>query len=346
MAAQVVLVHLAQVRVLAGLPIIHFPPEEHSGNDQGTGMKKESSFSEDIYNFLVGFCMGGANVIPGVSGGTMLFIMGAFGKLTEAVAAIVSVETLKLIASANWKALGKRIPWRFLFFLGAGIVVSFATLAKLFVWLLREHPEPTFGFFFGLIAASIVSVNRQMRKWSLGAIASFLVSAAAAFCIISLVPVKTGCEWYMMMLYGAICIIAMILPGLSGSFLLLIFGQYDRIWSAVGELSHLHWHGGDIMMLTCLAAGAVLGLGIFVHLLNYLMKQFYNVTVAALIGFMAGAIPRLWPWQHENPFTGKAVYDAPACDDLLPWVILAAIAGLVLVLAADFLAGKRKTREE
>ena len=143
----------------------------------------------------------------------------------------------------------------------------------------------------------------------------------------------------MLMLYGAICIIAMILPGLSGSFLLLIFGQYDRVWRTVGDLAHVHFTASGILTVVCLAVGGVVGLGIFVHLLNYLLRNFYNATIAALIGFMVGALPRLWPWQHE--VSGRAVYDAPGIDGSLFQVVLCVLAGLALVLAIEFCARRK-----
>lgn len=302
-------------------------------------MKKLSRFKDDLYNFSVGFFMGSANVIPGVSGGTMLFIMGAFAKLTGAIRDIACWETVKMLCRGDWQGIYRKIQWRFLAGVGLGVVISFATLAKVFVWLLEKHQQLTFAFFFGLIAASIITVNRQMQKWSWGAGASFIISALAAFGIISLVPLNGGTQWYMLMLYGAICIIAMILPGLSGSFLLLIFGQYQRVWEAVGNISHLQFHAGEVIMLIWLALGCVIGLGAFVHLLNYLMKNFYNATIAALIGFMAGAIPRLWPWQHQGA-ANRLVYEMPDCA-ALPLPLAAAAAGLVLVLVIEFFARKK-----
>ncbi|MBQ4329704.1 MAG: DUF368 domain-containing protein [Lentisphaeria bacterium] len=301
-------------------------------------MSKKSPFLNDIYNFCVGFCMGGANVIPGVSGGTMLFILGAFNQLTDAIRSIASVETLKLFFSADWKALNARIQWRFLIGIGIGLLVSFATLAKLFVWLLAEHQQLTYAFFFGLIISSIITVNRQIKKWSFGAIICFIISAIGAFAIISLVPVDGGSQWYMLMLYGAICIIAMILPGLSGSFLLLIFGQYERVWKAVSNIARFQFNLQEITDVLLLAAGAIIGIALFVHLLNFLMKYFYNATIASLIGFMLGAIPRLWPWQHEQIISKKLVYEAPVCNGNLPWIILSVLGGIALVLIIDFCA--------
>ena len=129
-------------------------------------MKKISGYKDDLYNFAVGFFMGGANVIPGVSGGTMLFIMGAFTKLTDAIRDIACMETLKMLCCGDWRGLYNRIQWRFLAGVGAGVLLAFATLAKVFVWLLDKHQQLTFAFFFGLIAASIITVNRQMKKWT------------------------------------------------------------------------------------------------------------------------------------------------------------------------------------
>ena len=307
-------------------------------------MIKKSRFSEDIFNFAVGFCMGGANVIPGVSGGTMLFIMGAFSKLTEAIGTIASLETIKLLFRGKWKELYERIPFRFLCAVGLGLLASFATLAKLFVWLLTNHQSCTFAFFLGLIAASIFSVNRQMKKWTPGAWVTLAVGILAALAVISLVPLNGGGQWYMLLLYGAICVIAMILPGLSGSFLLLIFGQYENTWNAVGNISHLQFSQTDIKQIIFLGIGAVAGLGLFVHLLNYLMKRFYNATIAALIGFMIGALPRLWPWQHEE--NGSFSCDAPVIDRSLIWIILCAFAGLFLVFIIEFFAGKKQIKEK
>lgn len=318
-------------------------------------MKKSTAFKNDIYNFLVGFFMGGANVIPGVSGGTMLFIMGALGKLIDALKSIASLETLKMLCRLDFKGLYNRIQWRFLFGLGLGILVSFATLAKLFVWLLEKYQMYTFAFFFGLIVASVITVNRQMKKWSVPAVISALISTAAAYTVISLVPTDTGSSWYAMVFCGMICVIAMILPGLSGSFLMLIFGQYDRVWSAVGNVAHFKFIPAELIMIALLSLGAVIGLGMFVHVLNYLMKNFYNCTVAALIGFMIGSVPRIWPFQSAAKTVTNAkgeevvtqvAYLLPKWNMQLLYVLLAALAGLVLVLLIEFFASKKQTATE
>ena len=321
-------------------------------------MKLYSKFKEDFYNFLVGFFMGSANVIPGVSGGTMLFIMGAFNKLVDTLRTIGSLETVKMVFKGDFKALYHRIDWRFLLFLVIGVLFSFATLAKLVVYLLNEHAEPTRAFFFGLILASIITVNHQIKKWTVPAGISLVAAGIAAFAIISLDPVNTGNAWYTMIICGAISIIAMILPGLSGSFLLLILGQYDRVWNAVGNVARLKLSFDDISMIVLLIIGCILGLGAFVHLLNYQMKNFESITIAALIGFMLGSLPRIWPFQHADlssivlqkgkPVATRIVYDMPqSFDGKTLFTILCAIAGLGLVMGIEYYAKKvRKNQEQ
>ena len=286
----------------------------------------------------------------------MLFIMGAFGKLVTALRDLVSLDTLKMFIRLDFKGLRDRIQWRFLTALVLGVLAAFATLAKVIVGMLEAHRDITFAFFLGLIAASIISVNRQIKKWSIGAALSGIISAAAAFAIISLIPVDTGDAWYTMILCGVICIIAMILPGLSGSFLLLILGQYNRIWEAVGNLSHLKFNAGEISMLALVALGCAIGLGAFVHLLNFLMDRYYNATIAALCGFMIGSLPKLWPWQSPDPASliwqkGKAVfsrslYHLPKWDDgKLITLLLCIIAGFAVILTIEYFAGKKQNKE-
>ena len=319
-------------------------------------MKFSKSIKDDVYYFLVGFFMGSANVIPGVSGGTMLFIMGAFGKLVHALKTLGSPATLKLLLKGDFKALKERIEWRFLLMIILGMLAAFASLAKLIVYMLNEHTQLTRSFFFGLIAASIITVNHQMKKWDVRSFISLPVAAVAAFGVISLVPVNTGDAWYTMIFCGAISVIAMILPGLSGSFLLLILGQYDRVWTAVSNVAHFKFSSSEILMLIFLALGCVIGLGCFVHALNYLMEKHSNVTVAALIGFMVGSLPKIWPFQHDDLTSvtlqkGKlvatrVVYEMPGFTINGFYVLLCALAGLFLVLSIEFYAKRQQQKQQ
>ena len=300
--------------------------------------------------------MGCANVIPGVSGGTMLFIMGAFDKLIHAIRELISPANLRLLLKFRCKEWAQKVDLRFLLFLFIGIGASFATLTKVIVYLLGYHKLPTYAFFLGLVAASIYSVARQIKKWSVTVFISMMISTAAAFGIISLVPINPGDAWYITLGCGAICIIAMILPGLSGSFLMLIFGQYDRVWNAVGNLTRFNTNREELAMLGFLVLGAGAGLGAFVHLLTFLLKRYYNVTMAALIGFMVGSLPRLWPFQHDDPAhiiikKGKAtatriIYDPPefSRSGALYWLCI--LSGIALVLLVEFIAHKKQQQKE
>lgn len=300
--------------------------------------------------------MGCANVIPGVSGGTMLFIMGAFDKLINAIRELISPANLRLLLKFRCKEWAQKVDLRFLLFLFIGIGASFATLTKVIVYLLGYHKLPTYAFFLGLVAASIYSVARQIKKWSVTVFVSMVISTAAAFGIISLVPINPGDAWYITLGCGAVCIIAMILPGLSGSFLMLIFGQYDRVWNAVGNLTRFNTNREELAMLGFLVLGAGAGLGAFVHLLTFLLKRYYNVTMAALIGFMVGSLPRLWPFQHDDPAhiiikKGKAaatriIYDPPefSRSGALYWLCI--LSGIALVLLVEFIAHKKQQQKE
>ena len=316
-------------------------------SERATG--KMTGLREAGWDFFVGFAMGTANVIPGVSGGTMLFIMGAFEKLVGAIRQVASLETLRLLLRLELRTLRSTLPWRFLLALALGVLVSFATMAKLFLWLLDEHQALTFAFFFGLIAASVITVKRQLGRWTVPAAVSCVLGAAVAYGVITLVPVSTPDCWYMYLLCGAISIIAMILPGLSGSFLLLILGKYDAVWGAVANLAALKFSVTDLGIVFWMALGCVLGLGAFVHLLNYLMKHFRAVTIAALIGFMVGSLPRLWPWQHVTetmlkkgePVPVRFAYDWPVWDRSFAAIAAAALLGLLIVLGIEMTARRK-----
>lgn len=298
----------------------------------------------------IGFAMGSANVIPGVSGGTIAFISGIYGELIDAIRKCVCAETLKAVARFDFKTVFKIVPWKFLLSLGTGVVLSFATMAKLFVWLLENKPQLTYAFFFGLIAASIITMAKKVEKWRIPVIISAIAGAAAAYMVITMVPMSTPGSWWMMFLCGAICIIAMILPGLSGSFLMLLLGQYERVWQAVADFCSLKVTVPQLMMLFWVAAGSIIGLGSFVHLLNYLMRRFKDATTASLIGFMVGTLPRIWPYIEETDFIqkkGKLVATgfkcrAPEWNISLLYVVLAAVSGLAIVLIIEKIAAKNE----
>ena len=296
----------------------------------------------------IGFAMGSANVIPGVSGGTIAFITGIYAELINAIRQCVSKDTIRMALKFDIKGIFRTLPWKFLLALCIGVAISFATMAKLFVWLLEKHPQMTYAFFFGLIAASIITMTKQVQKWNISTIISAVAGAVAAYAIITMVPMNTPDSWWMMFLCGFICIIAMILPGLSGSFLMLLLGQYERVWQSVSDVCAFKSSSSQWILIFWVALGGIVGLGSFVHLLNYLMRRFKDATTAALIGFMIGTLPRIWPYTKETDFVlkkGKLVATkfkclAPEWNISLLWIVLIAAAGLAMVLVIEKMASK------
>ncbi len=319
-------------------------------------MHKKRSFKDYLYLVFAGFTMGVANVIPGVSGGTMAFIMGVFEELIDAISEFTSPNTFRMLFKFQFRKMYETLPWRFLLGMGIGILIAFAGVAKLFVFLLDTYPDFTYSFFFGLIAGSVIIVGKMVKKWSIPAVIALIVGAVAAYEIITLTPVNTPNVWYFTLICGMIAICAMILPGISGSFLLLILGQYQLVWGTIGDfaLGKVTWDGFKILFF--LALGCILGLGMFVHLLKFFFRKWHNQTVAALIGFMVGSVPRLWPWQRGVEFVESKGQSVPVKIELLNpgaygfggkffLIIGLALLGLAVVLVIEF-AAARKNRSE
>lgn len=264
---------------------------------------KKRSIADYVKISLAGFAMGVANVIPGVSGGTMAFLLGIYEELIEAIRKIASIETIKDVFTLKIKKLLETMPWKFLLALGIGVMIALGSCAKLFTYLVTEHSVLTFAFFFGLVAASVFAVLKKVKKWSFSRYIMFVIGIAAAFLIVTLVPVTTPNVWWLSFGAGMIVICAMILPGISGSFLLLVLGQFKYVWGSVAVLASLgKGVSSEVLMNSVktvffLGAGCVVGLGSFVHLLNYLFKKYHDLTVVTLIGFMVGSLWKLWPWK-------------------------------------------------
>jgi putative membrane protein len=233
----------------------------------------------------------------------MAFLLGIYEELIDSIRKLASWETIKDIFSFKIKKLFSILPWKFFLALGLGVVIALGSCAKLFTYLLTDYPTLTFAFFFALVAASVFAVLKKVKKWSFSRFIMLIIGGAVAFLIITLVPVATPNVWWLSFGAGMIVICAMILPGISGSFLLLILGQFKYVWGSVAILASL---GGGvprevllkaIETVVFLGAGCLVGLGSFVHLLNYLFKKFHDLTVATLIGFMVGSLWKLWPWK-------------------------------------------------
>jgi len=300
---------------------------------------------------LRGCAMGAADVVPGVSGGTIAFITGIYEELIDSIKNI-DLQALKLLFRLQWTAFWKKINGSFLLAVVTGIAISIFSLAKLMTWLLDHHPIYIWSFFFGLIIASSVLVSKEIRKWNPAAILSLLAGAAAAFGITTMTPASTPDAWWFIVLAGAIAICAMILPGISGAFILLLLGKYTFILGAVSGL--------NIGVLLLFAAGAVAGIISFSHLLSWLLKNHHTVTVAVLTGFMIGSLNKVWPWKEtlstyldshglEKPLQEANIlpqrYEALTGQEALTGeALLMCIAGFLLIWTIELIGKKRQKK--
>lgn len=274
-----------------------------------------------------GFCMGVADVVPGVSGGTMAFILGVYEELLDAVHA-VNARFLRALVTFRFSDAFDGFPHRFLIALVTGIFVAIFSLAQFFAWALEHHPVHVWAFFFGLVLASIITVRGKVTHWTAREALALLLASAAAFVLVGAVPVETTSAAWFVFLSGAIAICAMILPGISGSFILVILGKYQYMLTAVVERDFL-----PILIFGC---GGILGLVFFARVLRWLLRRCHDVTVAALIGLMAGSLRKIWPWKEVE----ENVLPASLTGDVLLSIGLG-IAGCAIVVIIERLAARR-----
>jgi putative membrane protein len=236
-----------------------------------------------------GFCMGAADVVPGVSGGTMAFILGIYEELIEAIHA-VNVSFARRLLSFRFREAFEDFPYWFLISVGIGIGGAIFSLAKFLNWALQQHPVLIWSFFFGLVLASVLAVRKRVPVWSPSIMVATVLAAVAAYILVGLVPVETPDAPWFLFLCGAIAICAMILPGISGSFILVLLGKYQYVLNAVVQR--------DFVTLLIVACGCAIGLLSFARLLGWLFHNYHNITVAALIGLMIGSLRKVWPWKE------------------------------------------------
>lgn len=234
--------------------------------------------------------MGAANVIPGVSGGTMALITGIFERLINAIKSF-DVTAAKLLFSGKIKDFLKHIDFYFLVAVFFGVIVSIVSIARLLEYLFLHYPIYVWAFFFGLILASVYFVGKSVRKWNLSVIITFVAGTTAALSISMLNPATENDSFFYLIICGVVAICSMILPGLSGSFILILMGNYKLVMIAVNHL--------DIEILLPVVIGAVVGLVAFSHILSWIYKKYKDQTISLLTGFILGSLGILWPWQHE-----------------------------------------------
>ena len=235
-----------------------------------------------------GFCMGAADVVPGVSGGTMAFILGIYEDLIGAIRSF-DLKFLKNLFSLKIEKALDDVRWQFLLAVGLGIMSAVFSLARALSWALQNQPVLIWPFFFGLITASILTVGRRLKKWQISKILWLALGGICAYLLVGMVPVSTPTAPWFLFLSGAIAICAMILPGISGAFILVLLGKYGFVLDAVNHR--------DFTILFLLAAGAAVGLIAFSRFLGWLFKKHHDLTIALLSGLMLGSLRKVWPWK-------------------------------------------------
>ncbi|CDA76672.1 uncharacterized protein BN697_00236 [Bacteroides sp. CAG:530] len=274
-----------------------------------------------------GMCMGAADVVPGVSGGTIAFITGIYDELINSIKSI-NAASLKMFFTGKWGEFWKMINGKFLLFLLAGIGISVFSLAKIITWLLVAYPVLVWSFFFGLVLASTWFVGKDVkeRNWKTGL--GFLLGAALAFYITVATPAETPSHFLFIFLCGAIAICAMILPGISGSFILVLLGKYFFIMEAVKTL--------DLKVMAIFGIGACVGITSFSRLLSYALSHMRNITLAVLSGFMLGSLNKVWPWKE----TIEGVEQNVAPNAFVWQAVCLALLGFVMVYGIEKISSK------
>lgn len=312
---------------------------------------KNRSFKEYLLLTLRGMGMGAADVIPGVSGGTIAFITGIYQELINSIKS-VDRAFFKILFSQGIPSAWKHINGSFLTAVFAGIIISILSLARLISFLLDNHPKLVWAFFFGLIVASAFHVGQKIAKWNGGVIVSMIIGIAVAAYITIATPATSPEVWWFTLLSGSIAIIAMILPGISGSFILLLLGKYEYILNAVKNI--------DIGVIGIFIAGCLIGIISFSNIISWLFKKYPNLTMAVLTGFMLGSLNKLWPWKEIltyrtdsdgemvalversiSPFTYQQITGQ---EHLLGFAIICALTGFLIIFTFDIIA-LRKTKK-
>ncbi|MGG2399766.1 DUF368 domain-containing protein [Pseudomonas sp. SH1-B] len=297
--------------------------------------------------YAKGMAMGAADVVPGVSGGTIAFISGIYDELLRSIAGLPGA--LVLLLRGRLKDAWQKANATFLLVLFSGILTSILTLARVITYLLKHHPIPVWSFFFGLILVSTYMVGREIGRWNWTRVLSFLLGLSFAYWITVAAPMQWGSDLPTLFLAGAIAICAMILPGISGSFILLLLGLYSVVLGAVKDL--------NLLVLGVFAAGCMVGLLSFARLLSWLLARWSDLSLAFLSGLMLGSLNKVWPWKEtlswridskgeqvpllqSNLLPGQFA-ELSGQDPHLLIALLLAVGGIALVLSLEWLAQRQ-----
>ena len=289
--------------------------------------------------------MGAADVVPGVSGGTIAFISGIYEELLGSISNI-NLELFKTLKNEGFKIAWKKLNGNFLLALFLGIFISVVSLAKAIKYLLENEPILLWSFFFGLVLASIIYIAKQIKKWNFISVLVLIIGAFVAYYITTLNPlVNENSSLLFMFIAGALAICAMILPGISGAFILVLLGAYKPILSAVSDK--------DLKTIAVVGLGAIVGLLSFSKILKWLFNHYKDYTLAVLTGFIIGSLNKIWPWKEtitwrtnshgeQVPFNQQSVLPSNFDGDAqLLFAILLAFIGFALILGMEKLATQK-----
>lgn len=290
-----------------------------------------------------GLCMGAADVVPGVSGGTMAFILGIYEELLESVKSF-NFLFLKRIGAFKLRKAFRSVSWRFLIALAIGIGTAILSLARLLAWLLQNQPVMIWSFFFGLILASVFVILGKLKRWTWPVGITFIVGTLFTFCLVGMVPLETPQAPWFLFICGAVAICAMILPGISGSLILVLMGKYEFILLALNNR--------DMITLLPVILGAAAGLLSFVRLLSWFLRKYRDLTIAFLSGLMVGSLRKVWPWKttlqefidsHGNSIPTDQANTLPLAwnSELAASLFLIGI-GFILIITLNILASRRE----
>jgi len=298
-----------------------------------------------LHYFLVtlkGMAMGAADVVPGVSGGTIAFISGIYEELITSINNI-DLSLFKTLKEKGLKSAWKQLNGNFLLALFLGIGISVLSLAKLVSWLLENKPILIWSFFFGLVIASILLVGKEVKKWNLATIVVMIIGAGVAYYITTLPPSDNVESLPFLFLSGAVAVCAMILPGISGAFILVLLGSYKTIIDAL--------HNLDFKIIAVVGVGAIFGLLSFARLLKWMFNHYKNITLALLTGFIIGSLNKIWPWKRvlETKAIGKKIITidenvSPFTfegNNQLVYALIAAIVGFSLIFILERTASNK-----
>lgn len=281
---------------------------------------------KDIIVALKGFFMGAANVVPGVSGGTIALLTGIYSRIINAIDALMRVNNWKLLLKGDFRGFWNAVDGRFLLSLGTGVVLSIFTLAKLMEYVLANHPVQTWAFFFGLILASVYYMLRDIKNLRWTDALQVLAGLVLGLVVCTLTPTKTPDSMWFIFICGAIAICTMILPGISGSFILVVLGKYDYIMRAVSAL--------DLPILLVFALGCVVGILAFAKFLHWLLARYERSTMLVLIGFVLGSLVKVWPWHDTSAIPDGQLHIASA--------IIWCLVGLAFIISVEFFSRGKK----